>query len=286
MPLLLLVSLIWAFSFGLIKGQLGGVDANLVSLIRMSLSLLVFLPWLRWRAIERRLGLQLFFLGMVQYGLMYISYIWSFRYLAAHQVAVFTIFTPLYVTLVHDLFSRRFHVLSLLSALLAIVGTAVVVDGQFARDELRSGFLLVQVSNLCFALGQVWYKRLTDRYRQIRDGDVFALVYAGAVAVTLVAAALTVDTSAIRLGPAQISSLLYLGLIASGLCFFWWNRGARSTGIGSLAVINNLKVPLSVACSLLFFGETGDIPRLLGGGAIILLALFLDQRLQAGRRGR
>jgi hypothetical protein len=39
---LLLVSLAWAFSFGLIKGNLTGVDSNFVAFARMALSLLSF----------------------------------------------------------------------------------------------------------------------------------------------------------------------------------------------------------------------------------------------------
>ena len=44
MTFLILVSLLWAFSFGLIKTHLGGLDASLVTLIRLTLSLLLFLP--------------------------------------------------------------------------------------------------------------------------------------------------------------------------------------------------------------------------------------------------
>ena len=46
MFLLILVSLIWAFSFGLIKRFLGGVDSTFVTAIRLALALLVFLPLL------------------------------------------------------------------------------------------------------------------------------------------------------------------------------------------------------------------------------------------------
>jgi len=46
---LLLVSIAWAFSFGLIKGNLAGVDSNFVSFARMAFSLLVFLPFLKYK---------------------------------------------------------------------------------------------------------------------------------------------------------------------------------------------------------------------------------------------
>ncbi|MDX9865812.1 MAG: hypothetical protein RBT34_13495, partial [Anaerolineaceae bacterium] len=43
---LLVVSLVWAFSFGLIKGNLVGLDAVFVAGMRLLISLLVFLPML------------------------------------------------------------------------------------------------------------------------------------------------------------------------------------------------------------------------------------------------
>ena len=66
------VSLLWAFSFGLIKGRLTGLDSSVVALLRLGLSLMVFLPWVRgWRGRWSR-ALELLGIGAVQYGLMYV----------------------------------------------------------------------------------------------------------------------------------------------------------------------------------------------------------------------
>ena len=47
MALLLIASFIWAFSFGLIKKYLGGLDAGFVAFVRLALSFLLFLPLLQ-----------------------------------------------------------------------------------------------------------------------------------------------------------------------------------------------------------------------------------------------
>jgi drug/metabolite transporter (DMT)-like permease len=44
-PALIFVSILWAFSFGLIKGELTGLDPTLVAHIRLLLSFIVFLPF-------------------------------------------------------------------------------------------------------------------------------------------------------------------------------------------------------------------------------------------------
>ena len=76
----------------------------------------------------------------------------------------------------------------------------------------------------------------------------------------------------------QTYLLIYLGVIASGLGFFLWNIGARQVSTGTLAVFNNLKIPLAILVSVVCFGESTNWPRLLAGGAIMTLALAVNAR--------
>jgi len=280
---LLVVSFVWAFSFGLIKTRLSGIDPDFVAFCRMVLSLAVFLPFFRPRGIRSVLALKLVLVGALQFGVMYIAYIASYRFLLAHQVAVCTIFTPLYVALVDDALGKRFRPLLALAALLAVAGTWIVLSGDAAGVGLLSGFLLMQVSNLCFAAGQVFYRRIMRAGPDLKDREIFAFLYIGAVLVTAPAAVLTAGPADLRLEPGQVLALLYLGLLASGLCFFLWNYGAKRTSAGLLSVMNNVKIPLAVACSLLFFGEKGNVSALLWGGAVILAALVLGGAAGRGK---
>ena len=274
---LIAVTLIWGFSFGLIKNNLAGVDSFFVSLCRMGLSLLVFLPFLRLRKIPKKLALKLLLIGAVQFGIMYIFYINSFRFLKAYEVALFTIFTPLYVTILDGLLEKKFLPLFLATALMSIAGTAIVVFKDITTSNLLIGFLLVQVSNLAFAAGQVVYRRVMKTEPGVKDPEVFALLYTGGVIATGIGAAIFTKWSVLTLGSVQVWSLIYLGVIASGIGFFLWNLGARQVNIGALAVANDLKVPMAIAVSLLVFGERTDILRLLIGGILVMAALVLNE---------
>jgi len=139
-----------------------------------------------------------------------------------------------------------------------------------------SGLLLVQASNFCFAAGQVWYRRLRRIAPDLRDRDIFALPYLGGCALALAVTAgrdISVD-----LRTPQLLTLLYLGAIASGLGFFLWNYGAARVSAGTLAVMNNAKVPLAVAVSLVVFGEQTDLAALAGSLAVMGAALWLAER--------
>jgi carboxylate/amino acid/amine transporter len=278
MSMLLAASVIWAFSFGLIKRHLGGLDAGFVAFARLFLSCLLFLPLLRPRRVHRSLNLRLFTIGAVQFGLMYVFYIQSFHYLASHEVALFTIFTPLYVMAAVDLLERRFRPLHLWTALLAVAGTAVIVYSRLAASGLLTGFFLVQASNLCFALGQVLYRRLVGAGREWKDRDVFAWLYLGGAAAAFLSMLIFSGPRSLALGASQWLVLAYLGLLASGVGFFLWNVGAARVSAGTLAVFNNVKIPLAILVSLVFFRERTDLLRLVLGTALILAALALNSR--------
>ncbi len=281
---LVAVSFIWAFSFGLIKGQLTGLDPNFVSFARMAISLVFFLPFLKLKKIEKSYVPRLLLVGALQYGMMYLAYIYAFQFLKAYEIALFTIFTPIFVTLLNDAFRKKFSLLHFVAALLAVIGTGVVMYREFSRGGFWLGFAVVQISNFCFAFGQIYYRELMGKLRSVRDVEVFGLLYLGAVLLTGVASSLTTDWLTLQISATQLWTLVYLGIVASGVGFFLWNVGARKVNAGSLAVFNNLKVPLAVAVSVVVFGESVDWSRLLIGGGIVLAALALNEYYPGLRR--
>lgn len=283
---LLAASLIWALSFGLIKHRLAGLDAGFVAAVRLMLSFGVLLPFLRPRGLGFRMVLRLMGLGAVQYGLMYVFYIHSYRYLAAHQVALFTIFTPLYVVLLHSLQKKRLHRVFLLTACLAVAGTAFLMTAGSVESGAWVGVGLLQVSNICFAFGQLRYRDLRTRLAGRSDREIFALLYGGAFLVAAAATVLQWPQSGLAPTAEQRLVLLYLGVLPSGIGFFLWNVGASRTNAGTLGVFNNAKIPLAVACSLLLFGESAAIGRLLVGGGTLFAAVFLSELAFRGRIGR
>lgn len=277
MPYLIIVSLLWAFSFGLTKGHLTGLDSAFVSAARLGLALLVFLPFFRRHRLSPRIALTLLGIGAIQFGVMYLAYNESFHYLPAYAVALFTVTTPILVTLFADAIEQKLRTRSLLAASIAVLGTSVVVwHSASPTESLIKGFFLVQISNAAFAAGQIFYRHIRTWPETPKDQHGFALLYAGGFAVAfLVMLAKGAMPSVITFD--QRLTLLYLGVIASGVGFFLWNRGATQVSAGTLAVMNNAKIPLAIACSLIFFGESADIPRLLLSLALLAVALWVNE---------
>ena len=286
MRYLILVSIIWAFSFGLIKTYLTGLDPFVVSGLRLAVALLVFIPFFRFKHLSADLFWKLFLIGAVQFGLMYGAYIYTYQFMEAHKIALFTVTTPLLVTLVDDLLEKRFQKHYFLCAALAVVGALVIYYKTIDLSDTLVGICLLQLSNLCFAVGQVFYRRIILQKPHLKSRDHFGVLYLGGLIATAILVLLGTDLSSVSISMKQFQVILFLGALASGLGFFLWNYGATKTNAGSLAVMNNLKIPLAVTVSLLFFESVSGeaLVRLLIGGAIILGAVYLNERINASSR--
>jgi drug/metabolite transporter (DMT)-like permease len=274
MVLLLIVSLVWAFSFGLVK-RLTGLDPAAVAALRLATALIVFLPFLKARGLGARQMARLALIGALQFGIMYILYLRSYAYLHAYEVALFTITTPLFVALIDAAVERRWRMRYLVAALLSVAGAAVVVWRSIGDAGILAGFLLLQLSNMCFAGGQVAWRAERRRLPSgVGDASVFALPFAGALATTLAVSVATTHWAAFTASREQWMIIIFLGAVASGLCFFLWNKGATQVNAGTLAAFNNAKIPLGIAASILVFGEKADIGRLVAGGALMALGVW------------
>jgi len=290
---LLAITLLWAFSFSLIGVYLAGqVDPYFSVLIRIILATLVFLPFTKFKGIETNLKLKLMAIGAVQLGLMYVFYYHSFIYLTVPEVLLFTILTPIYITLLNDLLDHRFNLKFFLSALLAVVG-AFAIRFENINSNFVIGLLLVQSANLCFATGQVTYKRLikkleatnalenNKKIEDLKQHQLFGWFFIGASIVAVVCYLLFGDSNKLPTTTTQWYVLVYLGIVASGVGYFIWNKGATLVDVGTLAVMNNLLIPAGIIVNLVIWNKDADIMRLMLGGGIILLALLFNNRFRS-----
>ncbi len=279
MVYLAIVSLLWAFSFGLIGSALSGVDSFFVATLRLVCATLLFLPFMRLGKIDGKDCGKLMTYGAIQFGLMYSCYMKAFQYLPSHLVALFSILTPVYVVLIHDFKQRKLSPTFLLAACLSVIGAAFIRAKSMPSGDFWIGFCLMQLSGFSFAYGQVAYRAWKRRHQSVNDREVFSLVAVGGVVSALLFNLIFTNWSDLPTTSTQWGSILYLGLVASGVGFFLWNKGASLSNPGTLAAFNNAVVPLAVLASLYVFGEIEDMSvsmkvRLAIGSILIILSVL------------
>ena len=280
---LALVSLIWAFSFGLIGSALSGVDSFLLATLRLGVASIIFLPFLCLKKIGSIDRFRLIIYGAIQFGLMYAFYMRAYQFIPSHLVAIFSILTPVYVVLIHDLRRRTFSKHYLWVAILSVLGAASIKAKTIPSGDIWMGFGLMQAAGIAFAFGQVAYRDWKRANSKVPDRSVFALLSLGGVFSVGCFSLMLTDFQAVELTTDHWKAILYLGCVASGLGFFLWNKGASVSNPGTLAAFNNAVVPLAVLFSLFIFGEaenldTESLLRLIVGTGLIGTAVFLGQR--------
>lgn len=274
------VTLLWAFSFSLIGVYLAGqVDSWFSVWMRVALAAVVFLPFLNFRQVTKLLAIKLMVIGGIQLGLMYCFYYQSFLLLSVPEVLLFTVLTPIYVTLVYDLFKGRFSFWYLVTAAIAVAG-AMVIKFSGVNENFLLGFIVVQGANLCFAIGQVAYKVVMENEQSsLPQHTVFGYFYLGALVVASIAFLLMGNIEKLPTTNLQWGILVYLGLVASGLGYFIWNKGACLVNAGALAVMNNALVPAGLVVNILIWNRDVDVTRLLLGGGVIMLSLWINETI-------
>ncbi|MEX5592453.1 carboxylate/amino acid/amine transporter [Pseudomonas orientalis] len=278
MGYLLVVTLIQAFSFSLIGEYLAGhVDSYFAVLVRVVLAGLIFIPLTRWRSVAPAFMRGMLVIGALQFGVTYVCLYLSFRVLTVPEVLLFTILTPLHVTLIEDALNRRFNPWALVAALVAVAGAAVIRFDQITPNFLM-GFLLLQLANFTYAAGQVMYKHLVARYPSDQPHyRRFGYFYLGALLVVLPAFLLFGKADFLPQAPLQWGVLVFLGLISTALGMYWWNKGACLVNGGTLAVMNNLHVPVGLLLNLLIWNQHEPLGRLALGGLVILAAVGVSR---------
>ena len=278
MAYLLTTTFIWAFSFSLIGHYLSPViDSWSLSFFRTLIALLVFIPFIDIK-ISRKHMLFMNLIGAVQIGIMYLMYLNAFHFTSVSKILLFTITTPLYVTFIADLVEKKFRSFFLMLSIVSIVGASFLRFTSPAQNDLI-GFFLIQGANFCFALGQVFYKYFEKWTGRIPNGmSDFAYFYIGALIFTTIGFLSSDVKTPLPNDIATWLLIVWMGVGASGLGFYFWDKGSLFVSSGTLAVMNNLVIPLGLMVEILFFGQALNSETYLIGTLIIVVSILVSLR--------
>lgn len=255
MAYLIAISILWSFSFGIIKYGLAGIDSSFISFARNVIALTFFSSVTIYNIKKFSFDLKLVGIGALQFGLMYIFYIESYQYLPAYLIATFTITTPIYVVLASKyLNGNSLNRNGIYAILLVIIGSYLMRFNSLNLEDYMLGFVLIQCANIFFATGQILFKKWNDKNK---DKDIvhnFSQLFFGATLITSIFYFLGSSESAI-LTQSNLFSLLFLGIISSGIGFLMWNIGATKVSAEKLAIMNNAVIPIAIFNTYLIFGE-------------------------------
>ena len=270
---LILVSILWSFSFGIIKYGLSGIDSSFISLMRNLIAFLFFASLTLYNFKKFIFDIKLISIGAIQFGLMYVLYIQSYQYLPAYLIATFTITTPIFIGVFSQLLQNKsFSLSSIFSILLVVLGSLMMRFNIVNPLDYWLGFFLIQCANICFAIGQIMFKKWYSKNTSVDIIYNFSQMFFGAVLITSMFSIIN-STNIGMLNTYNLFALLFLGLFSTGFGFLAWNLGSLQVSNERLAVMNNVVIPIAIFNSFLIFGEAIN-PMLFVPGLVLFYLAF------------
>lgn len=277
---LLVVTIIWSFSFGLIGHYLvGKVDTFIAIFIRFFLGFLTLVFFTKKDDFLSKSYLKTIVVGAFQVGLMYVFYFESFKYLQVSEVALFTTTTPFYIYLFSSIYNKKINWKFFPAVLIAIFGGVIIKFNGIGNSFLK-GLLFVQCANICFGLGQFVYKKWTVNEDDKKCLSTFSGFYLGAMIFIIPLILMYSNFSKMPSTMVHYSTLLWLGIVASGVCYYLWNTGGKKVSDTTLAVMNNAVIPAAVIFEFVIWKTPQENwGRFIIGLTLIMGSAFFVHRL-------
>lgn len=267
------VTVIWGLSFIATKIVVCSIPPLTAALIRFSIAslTLILLSQGRISNFFSRDIISAGFWGVAAYfifensGLVY-TYPTNASLIVSSAPILYTIFS-------HLVQKRKTNISEYIASLFAFFGVMIIIlNGRFVLKINPLGDLLM----LGAALSWVFYTYHIDK---IKDGDSLSVIASITIwgSIFLLPFSLFENKSRIYIDSKTMISLLYLGIICSGIAYFFWNKGIKRIDPRyTTNTIYFIPVVTSVSDSLIL----GNFPNLytIVGGSMVLLGLWFLTR--------
>lgn len=221
-------------------------------------------------------------LGITGGSLYFLSENEAMNFTTTTNTSLIVCSCPLFATLLVRMFykSARINTVQLLGALLAFVGMGVVVlNGRFVLHLSPVGDALAFTACICWAIYSLLMKMVSERYSAaFITRKVF---FYGVLTITpyyIIEPGM--PAMEIFLKPAVIGNLLFLGCLASMVCFLTWNWCISKLGAVKATNWVYFNPITTMMAASLILGERITVYFLLGA-ACILAGMYLAERRTA-----
>ena len=281
-----LIVVIWGCTFVQTKLLINaGLRPDEIFLFRFILAYLLILPFAgkRFFLDDWKDELLAVLLGLTGGSLYFITENYALAYGYCSNVSLIVCLTPLVTALIVGCFypGERLNRKGLLASLIAFAGMALVVfNGNFILKLSPLGDILAFAACLCWALYSLIIKRLQGRYgNMLITRKVF-----GYGLLTIIPWLLPqgVNVELLWSGGAVVwGNILFLGCVASMLCFLGWNWCLEKIGTVRATNLLYLNPVVAMTTSAFVLGERVTWVALMGA-ALILAGLACIDRFRRG----
>lgn len=280
---LLVVAVIWALNFSVIKVTLLEMDAFAFNALRYMFAALLLISVTKLRGfsllVKREHLLPIIGIGLVGNLVYQVLFIVGLDFTNAANAAVILGTIPVWVALLAHLFTdEKLTRIKLAGIICAFSGVVLIIFGRgesfsFASKTVLGDFIVL-ASAMAWASYTILSKKYLKLYHSAQYSGFMALV--GVIALVGVGTPALLSTDFTAISTAVVGGILYSGLLSVGLAYLIWNRGVHKIGAVRTAAYQNLVPVLGVISGVVLLGEHLNAWQYLGSGSV-LTGIYLSR---------
>ncbi len=268
------MALIWGVNFSVVKFGTTLIDPLAYNGLRVMLAavlLTVIVVVGRLPLPSRRTIVALLALGVLGNGVYQYFFIVGIDKTSASDAALVIAAAPAFIAIIARIRGvERTTPRGVIGILLSIGGIALVVFGTSrapAGDSSIAGDLLVLCGSLAWALYTVLLKPYTDRVGGLQLSAI--TMVGGAIPLALVATPALERVVWPAIPPLGWAAVLYSGVFALVVAYYFWYRGVRIIGPTRTAMYSNLQPVIAVLVAWVMLHETPTPWQIVGAAGIM-----------------
>lgn len=275
---LLLAAICWASTFISIKVLLPQLPPNTLAFLRFfiaSVILVLFSMATHQPAMQRKDWGWAALCGLSGFTLYNLFQNQGLKYAGATDAAIFASLAPVFMAIIGYLvFREKITTRKVVGIIVAFIGTFIVAtDGTWDLQSLNLtriwGDFLVSLIGLCWAIYNIGLKKLLPKY-----SVETILTYTTVLGTLFLFPFIFYETPHLsNLNFSGWLNLLYLGIFASVLANFFWNKGIRTVSVSTAGLYLYITPVVTVVIACTFLHEIPSLYTIVGG-IITLIGIY------------
>ena len=288
MQRILLLALIWGWSFLFIKVGVEGLTPVTVAALRVALGCVVVIAVLRWRRLRMPRDLATWghfaVMGALASAAPFTLLAWGEQHITSALTSVLNASTPLFAAVFSALLlGERLKASQFVGLGLGFagVGVAAGVGGADFAESSLGGALAPVGAAACYGLTMVYARRYLNEVPPLVNAAGQLLT---ATVLLAPPALVTTAMDGADVEPHRVLAMLLLGAIGTGVAYVIYYRALAADGATKTSVVTYLVPVVAVAVGVAFLDEPFEL-RLLAGAGLTLVGIgLLHERVLRSRR--
>ncbi len=274
---LILVAIIWALNFSIVKITLEEIDPYSFNALRYVLAAALLVVAAKRKGFSLKVKKEHFWklvgIGIVGNLLYQLLFIVGLDLTYSANAAVMLGSIPIWVALLSQLFTEeKLTTSKTIGIILAFVGVTLIILGggnelSFASDSFK-GDIITLLAAIAWGVYTILSKKYLKFYNSTQYSAFMSIV--GVIALLLVGAPFLVSLDFSHISIGGYGGIVYSGLLSVGLAYLIWNNGINKIGAVRTAAYQNLVPVLGLIFGVLILDEALTILQYIGSIFVII----------------